>query len=140
MTPLPVDPRRLPVSGTGMATPAEAIARLDSLARELDDMSGTLAQVERALEPVQCEYEDFIAAFEVGLYERSVSEDGFKLPAEALRVKLAQRAMPTELYGKYRALTHSRERIVKRLGHLKTGVDAQRSILSALKAEAEASR
>lgn len=123
-----------------MTTPSEAIERLQELSSEMDSHAGMLARVERDLEPVARDYEDFVAAHEIGLYEKSTNEAEFRLPSEALRVKLAHRDMPAELYGRFRALTASRRRLEKRIGTLKVSVDAQRSILSALKAELEATR
>lgn len=121
-----------------MTTPSEAMGKLDGLAYELGTLSDNLASVDRVLEPVREEYQAFVDTHDIGLYERSISEDGYKLPSAEMRQKLANRAMPVELYGRYIALTHSRERIVKRISDLKVQVDAQRSILSALKAEMEA--
>lgn len=121
-----------------MTTPGEAIATLDGIARELDAISAALAKLEREYEPVERAYEDFLSDFETGLWAKHV-DDGDKLPSEKLRIQLAHRAMPTELYGKYFAFTKSRKRMEKRIGALKSACDAQRSILSALKMEMEAS-
>jgi len=118
----------------------QAMARLDELAVELDQLSVQLAKVERDLEPVDQEFSKFVDNYELGLYQRSIDEPDFKLPAEALRYKLAVRAMPPELFGRRTALAASRDRITKRLANLKVQTDAQRSILSAHKAELEATR
>lgn len=75
-------------------TPGEVIGRLDALAEELGKVSNALATVERQLEPVDREFREFVDNHEIGLYERSITEDGFSSPAEALRQKLAVRAMP----------------------------------------------
>lgn len=117
-----------------------ALSRLDDYSRTLDDLSKALADCARKLEPVADEYQDFIDTHELGLYDRSESEDDFKLPSEAIRLKLALRAMPLELRGRYRTLKASQDRMTRRLGDLKALVDAQRSILSALKTEADATR
>lgn len=121
-------------------TPGEVMLRLDALATELGTVSNALAQVERDLEPVEREFRAFVDDYEIGLYEKSINEDGFKLPAEALRQKLAVRAMPPELYGRRTALVHSRDRATRRIATLKVEIDAQRSILSALKEELAATR
>lgn len=109
------------------------IGRLRELSEENEDLSHKLLQVERDLEPVQRDYDDFISDYEIGLWQRAQDEEGFKLPAEALRIKLAQRAMPPELLGRHRGLLASRDRLKTRIAHVKTAVEAQRSILSAMK-------
>lgn len=116
----------------------EAMGRLNELAQELDLLSRGLLQVERELEPVAEEYQRFVDDFEIGLYTRSTEENDFKLPSEALRLKLAHRAMPPELYGRHRALLAQRERGMDRIRAVRAQVEAQRSILSALKTEMEA--
>lgn len=122
-----------------MSTPGEVMAVLDGHARELDALSSSLAAVERQLEPVAVEYEAFLASHEIGLWAKHVN-DGDKFPSERLRERLALRDMPAELYGRHTALVASRRRMEKRIGTLKAVVDAQRSILSGLKAELEATR
>lgn len=122
-----------------MTTPQEATGRLSELSAELDGISRNLAGVSRSLEPVEADYRRFVDDFELGLYQRSIDEDGYKLPSEAMRAKLAIRAMPPELFGRYTALVRSRDRMVQRIRDIKTEVEAQRSILSALKEEASAS-
>jgi hypothetical protein len=119
-----------------MTTPHEAMDVLDKRARELDEMSRALAQVERDLEPVGESYHDFIADFEIGLWK--AHEEGAKLPSEALRKQMALKAMPPELRGQYIRLFGSRKRLEQRIRDIKAEVDAQRSILSALKLEMEA--
>lgn len=121
-----------------MSTPAEAMQRLDGLAFELGDLSQRLADVERRLEPVSEEYQKFVDDHDIGMYQRSIDETGFKLPSAEMRLKLANRSMPLELYGQYTALIHSRARLIKRISDIKVQVDAQRSILSAMKSELEA--
>lgn len=123
-----------------MSDPASAMKVLSEYATELDTLSKNLTDLERSLEPVENEVRVFTDDFELGLYTRSTEDDGFRLPSEALREKLARRAMPPDLYGRHAALLASRDRMLKRIGHLKLLVEAQRSILSALKSEAEASR
>ena len=121
------------------ANPHAPTAALSGIAQELDALSASLAKTERDLVPVELEYEKFMADHEIGMWTAYVN-DGAKLPPEKLRERLGHQAMPAELYGRYVALSKSRKRMEKRIGALKAAADAQRSILSALKAEMEASR
>jgi hypothetical protein len=123
-----------------ITTPGEAMAELQRLSRELGTLSTTLAKVNQALEPVQDEYERFLDDFETGLWFRSETEDGYKLPPKDMRVRLAHKAMSPELLGSYRGLTNKRDRLRRAISDKKADVDAWRSMLSALKAEMEASR
>lgn len=120
-----------------MSTPAEVMATLDQLAREVEQRSSQLAQVERELGPIEDAYDDFVEAFVAGMFEESDK----RLPGEDVRTALAHQRMRVEnptLLGRYRELSRSRKRLEKRIGSLKAAVDAQRSILSALKVELEA--
>lgn len=121
-----------------MATAAECMTLLDEHARELDTRSKELAATERDLEPVEAEYRKFVDDFEIGLWQRSQDEEGFKLPSEALRLKLAHRSIDPAVLGRYVGLVKRRRRLEQRLRDLKAAVDAQRSILSALKTEMDA--
>jgi hypothetical protein len=121
-----------------MNDPMEVMGRLDSQALELDKLSKDLADVERRLEPAEIAYEEFMAAFEEGLWEAHVT-DGAKFPPEKLRERMGRHAMDPELLGRYTLLINSRRRLKDRIGSVKVGVEAQRSILSALKVEMEAS-
>lgn len=122
-----------------MSDVAESIAKLRECAEELDSLSRALHDTEKRLEPIESEYRTFVDNFEVGLWEKHQDQDA-KLPSAALRVKLAEKAMPPELLGGYVGLVMARKRAEKRIAGLKATVDAQRSILSALKVEAEALR
>lgn len=122
-----------------MSTPAESMQRLSALARELGELSSALADVNRKLDPVENDYTQFVDDFEIGLWRRH-EDEGAKLPSEKLRLKLAHKAMDPALYGRYVGLTKSRERLMKRISDLRVEVDAERSILSALKTEMEAVR
>lgn len=121
-----------------MSTPAEARDRLNALATELGERATQLSAVERDLEPVEAEYEQFISNHEIGVWMRYEAE-GKRPPPEKLRLKMAMVEMSPDLLGKYAGLRHSRDRLRKRISTLKAEVEAQRSILSALKAELEAS-
>ena len=122
-----------------MSDVAECIARLREAADELDGLSRALHEIERDREPVEREYQKFVDDFEVGMWRRH-QDIGEKLPAEKLRVKLAEQAMDPALLGRYVGLQMARKRAEKRIRDLRASVDAQRSILSALKTEAEALR
>ena len=119
--------------------PLSVMADLQAHARELDQLSKDLTKVERLLEPVEREYEIFRTSYEAGLWEQHVGA-GAKFPAEGLRLRMAQQAMPPELLGRYVELMGSRRRLQQRISTLKAIVDAKRSIISALKAEMEAAR
>jgi hypothetical protein len=121
-----------------VSTPAEVMATLDTLAREVDQRSRELADVERTLAPVEDRYDDGYEDFIGGMFD---SEDGKRLPGEDVRRALYHRdlrAKDAALLGEYRKLNRSRKRLEKRIQSLKSAVDAQRSILSALKVELEA--
>lgn len=117
-------------------TPAEVMERLAQLAEELDQRSLELGDVERRLEPAELAYQVFVDEFEVGLWTKHENA-GSKLPSESLRLKLAHKEIDPALLGRYQGLLHSRKRLEKRINALKSQVDAQRSILSALKLEME---
>lgn len=120
-----------------MADPVGVMNELDRLAREIDQRSTDLANCERQLVPVEDAYEQFMENFIAGMFE---DQDGGRLPGEDVRRALAHkqlRKIDAGLLGSHRELTRRRKRLEKRLGSLKTAVDAQRSILSALKTELE---
>lgn len=117
----------------------EAMSKLEEYANELDERSLELAAVQRELEPMVEQYDDFIADFETGLWEAH-DKEGAKLPSEALRLQLARKAMPSGFLTNYRTLVARRDRLKKRIGDLKASASAQQSVLSALKVELEALR
>lgn len=119
-------------------TPQQALARLEASRAELDRLSGALFEVEHRLDDVEKDYQDFVDDFEVGLYLKSETADGPKLPSEAMRLKLARREMAPELLGRRDGLVRKRQRIRQRISDVKAMVEADRSILSALKTEADA--
>lgn len=121
-----------------MSTPQEALGRLEAHAQELDRLSRALAQVQRDLEQTEIEYQRHVDDYELGLYFKSEQEDGPRLPSEALRLKLARRAMDPELLGRRDGLVRKRDRLKQRIADLKAIVESERSILSALKVEMEA--
>jgi len=116
--------------------PIDILDELYEHAAEIDSLSKRQANVERQLEPVELEYERFVTAFEQGLWVKHL--EGEKFPPEKLRMRLAHQQMPPPLLGSYTSLHAERKRIEKRISALKMTVEAKRSILSALKLEAEA--
>jgi hypothetical protein len=113
-------------------TPQQVGDEIQEMKRELNKLALGMAHVARELEPVEKEYEKFVDDFEIGLWTKHV-ENGDKLPSEKLRRQLAHRAMPPELYGRYFALVHSRDRMVKRVSSLKVTINAAQSLLGAMK-------
>lgn len=120
-----------------MSSVLEVMSRLDEYAVELDKRSKELAQVERELEPVEQFIEEFTDDFECALWEAHTKRDE-KLPSAELRERLARKQMPAEVVTRHGRLLARRKRLEKRIRHLGDVIDAQRSILSALKAEMEA--
>ena len=131
-----------------MTDPILVMERLDGHSMELDRLSKALAQTERELGGyvdgngekilgIEQEWESFRDDFECGMWDRHVKDDA-KFPSEAMRLRLARREARPDLLGRYTTLLAKRKRLEKRIGSLKAGIDAQRSILSALKMEAEA--
>ncbi len=125
--------------GDLVTTPVEARGRLDQLARELGSLSSKLAECERDLEPIQEQYQRFVDDFETGLWFAHETQ-GSKFPPEAMRLKLAHKAMAPELLGSHYALTNMRKRLLQQMRSKGREIEAQRSILSALKAEMEGSQ
>lgn len=121
-----------------MSDPAQALNTLEAHAVELDDLSKRLDKVEQELESATIVYEDFMGAFEEGLWDRHVTA-GDKFPAETLRTRMAHRAMPPEMLGRYSGLLAQRKRMEKRIASVGKGISAQQSILSALREESSAS-
>ncbi len=101
-----------------MSGVVEVTGRLDMMAVELDTLSKALAVVERQLEPLDTFYAEALDDFECGSWDAHVKEEA----------KLSERA----------ALLAKRRRLEKRIKALGQQIDAQRSILSALKYELEA--
>lgn len=122
-----------------MSDVLQAKAELTRIARELGQRSTELARVSRELDQdAGPAYHTFVDDYELGLWQRSQDEDSYKLPPAALRLKLAHKHMDPAVLGRYMGLVKSRERLVQRISDLKHESEAQRSILSAAKAELEA--
>lgn len=134
-----------------MTDPGSVMTKLDDLALELDTRSKELAETERQLGTemnrttgeilpgVEARYEEALGDWEAGLWDECQMSDT-KWPPEKLRQRMGHRAMDASLLGSFNALTAKRKRLEKRIGSIKVQVDAQRSILSALKEEMAASR
>lgn len=110
-----------------------AIGALDDKRRELGKRSDELADVNRKLEPVKRDHDEFVSNYKAGLWDKLINGEINKLPAEDIRDALALREMPTDLRGPYLQLTESRDRLRKRISDLRLEVEALRSVLSAEK-------
>lgn len=119
-------------SGSYQVTPQHVIQRVDRLAAELNQKSGWLHEIEMQLAPAEDEYTRFVDDYELGLLRKSETSE-YKLPSEALRLKLARSEMSADLLGRYEGLRKKRRRLEQRLKDIRVEIDAQRSILSALK-------
>lgn len=117
---------------------AVCMERLDAFAVELDELSKGLIVTERRLEPVEAQYTEWLEDYEIHLVEQA-QEAGEKPPAEKLRETMARRSVPKEIASEYLSLVSKRRRMEKRISAIKTGIEAQRSLLSAYKMEAEGS-
>ena len=122
-----------------MTDPGSVMVKLDTLAGELDLASKSLSSTEESLERVEASYEEVIGDWEANLWEESQTQE-VRFPPEKLRTRMAHRAMSPELLGSYNSLTAKRKRLERRIASIKVQVDAQRSILSALKEEMAATR
>jgi phosphoenolpyruvate-protein kinase (PTS system EI component) len=112
---------------------------LTEISNELLTLSQALQQVEKRLEPLERSYEEDFADFEAGMFKRYEDGEG-KWPGEETRERLYRRTMPQESRQELMRLQAARKRAEKRISSLKAAADAQRSILSALKTELEATR
>lgn len=128
----------VPDGGCPVSDAATCMARLDGFAEELDTLSKGLAETERKLEPLEGAYAEFVDDYELHLVEEA-NEKGERPPPEKLRETMARRACPSEIAAPYLALSAKRRRLEKRISAIKTGIEAQRSLLSAYKLEVEAS-
>lgn len=116
-------------------TPQAVMYKLDRLAAEVDQKSQWLHEADTLLELAERDYTEFVDNFELGLLRKSETSE-YKLPSEALRLKLAHSEMSANVLGRYLGLRKKRDRLERRLRDLKVEIDCQRSLLSYLK-EAE---
>ncbi len=122
-----------------MTDPASVMAKLDQYAAELDELSKGLTVTERKLEPLQAFVDEAQEDFDVSCWEAH-RDKGDKLPSEAVRIALARKGMPTAILSEHSTLLAKRKRLQRRIKDLADCIDAQRSILSALKEEMAATR
>lgn len=120
-----------------MIDPGQIMVDLDRYAGELDALTQKFGEIEDRLEPIEAEYDLRRDNAEVGMWDKH--ERGGKLPSAEMREKLARREMPAELLTSRRTLLNERQKLEKESSRIKAAVDAKRSILSALKVEAESS-
>jgi len=107
-------------------------------ARELDDLSKRLNEIEMELGPLEAELTEWVEDYQAACWKAHV-EDEAKLPSEAIRLSIANRSFDRAKYQRILVLRAGRSRRKRRISDLKEIVDAQRSIVSALKTELEAS-
>lgn len=122
-----------------MSSIVAVTAKLDEQAIELDTLSKALAETERKLEPLEKFYEEAVDDFETSCWDAHVKEDA-KLPPSELRERLARRTIPEQVLNERAGLLAKRKRLEKRIRHLGDAIDAQRSIVAALRSEMEATR
>jgi len=127
------------MSATADISVGSCIATLTGISDELVSLSQALQVVEKRLEPIERVYAEDFADFEAGMFERYEKGEG-KWPGEETRERLYRRTIPADSRTELMRLQAARKRAEKRLGSLKVAADAQRSILSALKLEMEATR
>lgn len=120
-----------------MSDVIEAKVKLRDIALELDKRSRELGDTNRALNPVQEAYDEFIRDHKAGLFQEA-QEAGGRMPSVDMQEVLALREMPKEFRGKHFELGAKRDRLKQRISDLKSEADAWRSVLSAEKAELEA--
>ncbi|MDE2103212.1 MAG: hypothetical protein KGL39_38555 [Patescibacteria group bacterium] len=124
-------------------TPQEALQQLEDARDELGKLSDALYQISVQLdgkdnEPgVEQQYQDFVDEHETGQWLKAQDDDGPKLPSEALRLKLARRDMDPVLLARHDLLIRKRKRVQQRISDVSKIIEANRSILSALKEEAQ---
>jgi hypothetical protein len=121
-----------------MSDVAAAAQTLMASANELDELSKKLMDAELELAPIERDLTEHIADFTAACWTRHVEEDA-KLPSAEIRTALAHKSFDRDRFNRCLALRAARARAKGRLSDLKEIVSAQRSILSALKTELEAS-
>jgi chromosome segregation ATPase len=113
--------------------------KLTDIANELETLSAGLHQLEQKSEAALAEYEEAIADFEAGMFDRYDKDEG-KWPGEKTRTRLARREMDPDLKRNVDRIHAARRRAERRISDLKAEADSWRSILSALKEEMAATR
>jgi chromosome segregation ATPase len=115
------------------------MVKLQSIADELGTLSAGLHKLERESEEPLKDYEQEIADFEAGMFDRYEKDEG-KWPGEKTRERLARKDMDPELRRTVDRIHAARRRAERRISDLKAEADSWRSILSALKEEMAATR
>ncbi len=118
------------------ADAVEARGKLEEKVTELGRLGDMLADLERKTEETQREYDAFMEDHELGVLAR-YEEQGKRLPSERLRERMARAEMPADLLGRYEGYRLKHARLTKRIDTLSKEVNGWRSILSALKEEAQ---
>lgn len=121
-----------------MSDVIDASLTLQQKARELDELSKRLDQIEIELGPLEAELTEWVEDYHAKCWTQHIEAEA-KLPSESIRVSLAHRSFDREKYQRVLVLRAGRTRRKRRISDLKEIVDAQRSIVSALKTEMEAS-
>ncbi len=115
------------------------LLKLDAYAAELDACSRKLAAVEEELEPLEVAYNEAMDDLEA-MYWNAHENDDAKLPPQHMREALSRKSLRSAFSHERALFLSKRKRLEKRIRTLAELVDAQRSILSALKSEMEAIR
>lgn len=118
---------------------------LDAASMELDNLSRTLAEVDREIEPLAEWYDLMLEGTAAQLWDDYTEGKITRLPGEDVRKALAHRAIRADQeraakLSRYGKLNASRKRLKSRIEELRGTVSAKQSILSALKVEMEATR
>lgn len=115
-----------------MVDAQDVLGKLNSATDEIERLAGVLDDIENKLEGVQMRYDEFMGAYEEGMWNNHVMS-GAKFPPEKLRERMGRRAMPPELLGEFVGLTNRRRRLKDRISSLKASIEGRRSVLSAAK-------
>lgn len=120
-------------TATQTVEPVQVIQTLNRLSGGLEQLGVELANIETELEPVQKAHDTFVEDFKAGLWEQHLAGELKRMPAEDVRLALAYKQMPTTLRGKFAGLKQRRERCLNAISRTRAQIEANRSILSALK-------
>lgn len=120
---------------------AGAMRELNRIARELDQRSRSLWNTELELAQLHEAYDEEFAEYEAEWY-RLYEAGEKKWPADATRHRIfrEERMKDSEAVRRMLFLERKSKRLKDRIHHLATEADGQRSVLSALKVEMEATR
>jgi hypothetical protein len=116
----------------------ESAETLIRCARELDDLSRSLLTIEKELAALEVRMTVWEEDTHAAMWQKHM-EDGDKLPPETIRIALAHQSFPAVDRQRLLTLKAARGRAKARISDLREIVAAHRSIVSAEKAELEAS-